>query len=467
VSGVAEAVRSAGGRAGARVAVLMHTSAPLVAALHAVPRAGCVLVPLNARLTAVEVGAALSALGVTLVVVGQETAALARAALAGSGLDVPVLEVALPSGPEGAPGAVGADAAHGAAATGAAFPAEEPGGASEWAVLWTSGTTGQPRGVALTRGNFAASADASRARLGLGPDDRWLLALSAAHIGGLALVLRAAFLGSTLVTRGAFSPAGFDRLIDAGRVTHVSLVPTMLLRAVEQRAGRPPPPSLRCVLVGGARTPPELVERALAAGFPLALTYGMTEACSQIATAPPELVRSDPRTVGAPMPGVELRIDPAGEILVRGAVVASTYVGTSEPLTDGEGWLHTGDLGQLDAQGHLRITGRRTDRILTGGMNVDPAEVEDVLRQHECVEDVAVVGIPDAEWGERVCAAVVAIGGGEPSAESVELLARERLTGAKIPRRIVFVEALPRNENGKVDRAAVRGLIQAAGEPHP
>jgi O-succinylbenzoic acid--CoA ligase len=190
--------------------------------------------------------------------------------------------------------------------------------------------------------------------------------------------------------------------------------------------------------------------------MPLALTYGMTESSSQVATAPPALVRRKPGTVGAPLDGVTVRVDEGGEVLVRGPTVAVGYVGADSALQDREGWLHTGDLGEIDAEGHLWITGRRTDRIVTGGVNVDPVEVEDVLRIHAGVSDAAVVGLADERWGEVVAAAVVSPGGARPDARALEELARSRLTSAKVPRRWLFLSALPRNENGKVDRDAVR-----------
>jgi acyl-CoA synthetase (AMP-forming)/AMP-acid ligase II len=152
-------------------------------------------------------------------------------------------------------------------------------------------------------------------------------------------------------------------------------------------------------------------------------------------------------------------VDDAGEILVRGPTIAAGYLGTDERLTDAEGWLHTGDLGELDREGHLRVTGRRSDRIVSGGVNVDPAEVEAVLRLDSDVHDVSVVGLPDAEWGEIVAGAVVPRPGSEPSGARLEALARERLASAKVPRRVVFLSELPRNANGKVDRARVRELV--------
>jgi O-succinylbenzoic acid--CoA ligase len=234
-------------------------------------------------------------------------------------------------------------------------------------------------------------------------------------------------------------------------------VPVMLHRLLEGWGGGRPPASLRCLLIGGAGAEEALVERALALRFPLALTYGLTEATSQVATAPPELVRAKPGTVGAPLPGVDLRIAPGGEILVRGATVAPGQGGA-------DGWLHTGDLGRLDGDGHLWVTGRISNRIISGGVNVDPAEVEAVLRTHPGVRDVAVVGVPDPEWGERVVAALV-VDGRPRVREELDNLARLVLSPAKRPRDFREVGSLPRNPNGKVDRAEVRALFPSRATP--
>jgi len=215
------------------------------------------------------------------------------------------------------------------------------------------------------------------------------------------------------------------------------------------------PESLNCLLIGGARAEDALVERAVALGFPLFLTYGLTEAASQVATAPPELVRSKPGTVGPPLPGVEVRIAFDGEILVRGGTVA--------PGERGEGgWLRTGDLGRLDEDGHLWVVGRLSHRIISGGVNVDPVEVEGFLRECPGVEDAAVVGLPDPEWGERVVAALVLDDPTEPP-PPLEELVRTLLSAPKRPRELRFVAALPRNANGKVDRSRVRALFRPEG----
>jgi O-succinylbenzoic acid--CoA ligase len=271
-------------------------------------------------------------------------------------------------------------------------------------------------------------------------------------VGGIALLTRGALLGSTLVLRGAFRPDIFLELAQEGRITHASLVPTMLQRILEAWGSRPAPPSLRCILMGGAASPRELVEEALALGFPLALTYGLTEASSQVATAPPRLVRRKPGTVGPPLSGVRLRLGKDGEILLKGPTVAPGRTGP-------DGWLHTGDLARSDDQGHLWIVGRLSERIISGGVNVDPLEVEEVLAAHDGVREVAVVGVPDPTWGERVVAAVVPLPEGSPSAAGLEALARANLSPAKRPREVRFLEALPRNTNGKVDRGRVRTIL--------
>jgi len=345
-----------------------------------------------------------------------------------------------------------------------------PSGAQ--AVVWTSGTGGRRRGVALSHESFVASTLAAARRLGLGGDDVWLASLSPAHVGGLALVVRSVLLGGVLVAPGAFRADLASALldgeglagVDAPPVTHASLVPTQLVHLMRVRRNAPPPGSFRCALVGGAHAPAEVVAQALRAGWPLALTYGATEMCSQVATAPPPLTRLKPGTVGAPLDGVEVRITGAGEILVRGRTQALGYVpasvstddpgGALAPLADAEGWYHTGDVGRLDEDGHLWVAGRAADRIVSGGVTVDAVEVEEVLRGHPSVLDACVVGLADVEWGQVVAAWIDAVVG-EWDEEELTRHVREALSPAKRPRIWYLGGPLPRNANGKVDRGAV------------
>jgi O-succinylbenzoic acid--CoA ligase len=327
-------------------------------------------------------------------------------------------------------------------------------------VLWTSGTSGTPRGVALSWASLEASARGSRTRLDLRGDDVWLASLSPAHVGGVALVTRALLLGNRLVASGRFD---VERAIaalesDAGP-THLSLVPTQLHRLLDAWRRPEAPSRLRCILIGGAHAPSGLVTRAVRQGWPIALTYGATEMTSQIATATPAEVRAGPLDVGVPLPGVEVLIADDGEILARGATRALAYVaGDSRPLADPDGWYHTGDIGRLDSGGRLTVTGRRIDRIVTGGVTLDAIEIEEALRGHPAVHDVCVVGVPDEVWGERVAAWVEPVEG-EFDLDDVESWASEALGSSSRPRLWKVGGTLPRNANGKVDRAEVRSAF--------
>ncbi len=360
-------------------------------------------------------------------------------------------------------------------------------------IVYTSGTSGRPKGAVLTFGNHLWNALGSALRLGALPGDRWLAPLPLFHVGGLAILWRAAFSGATVVLPGRFEPATIADSLAADGITLVSLVPTMLARVLDAWGDRPAPPALRAVLVGGGPVAPDLVRRALGLGFPVAVTYGLTEAASQVATAWPGTGPDDSGRLGAPpLPFTEVRVVEAdgrevptetdGEILVRGPTVMAGYWNQPEASAAAleGGWLHTGDIGRLDAAGNLHLSGRREDLIVTGGENVYPAEIEALLAGHPAVADCCVVGVPDAEWGERVVAVVVAAEVGPAShprdrdpacncrdrdIDRDDLLAflRARLAGYKVPRHCIFVDALPRTASGKVRRAEVREMVLTAG----
>jgi O-succinylbenzoic acid--CoA ligase len=296
-------------------------------------------------------------------------------------------------------------------------------------LIFTSGTTGEPKPVALTEANHEASAIASAWNLGVEPDDRWLCCLPLWHVGGLSILHRSAMYGTTAVLHDGFEAERVRKEIEAGEITLVSLVSTMLRRLID--AGLSGWPGLRAALVGGGPIPRELYDWAAETSFPMRATYGMTETASQVVT--------DHR----PLLGVELRIADDGEILVRGPMVAPGAIGA-------DGWLHTGDRGRLDGDGRLEVEGRLDDVIVTGGENVAALEVEEALRSHPAVTDAAVVGRPDREWGEAVTAYVVLAA----QASDSELLAhaRERLAPHKLPKAIHRRDELPRNAAGKLVR---------------
>lgn len=303
-------------------------------------------------------------------------------------------------------------------------------------VMYTSGTTSDPKPVHLTAANWEANAIGSALALGLDPEERWLCVMPLAHVGGLSILLRSTLYGTTVVLHERFeTDAVLAELMNPDRrITLVSLVPTMLARLLD--AGLKAPPCLRWALLGGGPIPGGLVERARAAGVPVAPTYGMTEGCSQIAT------------FGVPLYGVELRFQDR-EIAVRGPNIAPGVV-------DDDGWLWTGDLGELDADGRLRIIGRRADTIVSGGENVAPAEVEAVLLEHPAVADAGVFSRADPEWGEAVIATVVLRPGQEATAEELRAFTADRLARFKVPKEIGFSPALPRTVSGKLLRRELR-----------
>ena len=300
------------------------------------------------------------------------------------------------------------------------------------AVMHTSGTTAAPRPVILSDGNFLASALGSAVALGLDPAERWLCPMPLTHVGGLSIPIRSAIYATTAVLHGRFeTEAVLRELMDPGRrITLVSLVPTMLARLLD--AGLQDPPTLRWALLGGGPIAPALLERATDAGVPVAPTYGMTEACSQIAT------------FGWPLAGVEIMTS-SDEVLVRGAIVSAGA------LAD-DGWLHTGDLGRFDERSRLEIIGRTVDTIVTGGENVAPAEVEATLLEHPAVADAAVHPRADPEWGEAVVATVVLRDGATAGPDELRAHCAARLAGFKVPKAVEFAERLPRTASGKLLR---------------
>jgi o-succinylbenzoate---CoA ligase len=453
VDRVATALTAAGLDPGERVAMRLPPCPEAVVLLHAVPRAGGTIVPVHAGWTESETARAIIAVGRPSIII------------------TTMGEVVEWDG-EAPPPRSG---------PGAAWPGIRPDVPA--AIVLTSGTSGSPRPVPLSHRNLAMSATGVAERLQLQPEDCWLTSLSPAHVGGLALLHRAAVVGCAVLTRPRFDAGEAAELIDSGMVSHASLVPVMLQRLIEARGMNPPPSSLRCLLVGGAGTPAPLLKRALDLGYPIALTYGLTEASSQVATASPEQVREKPGSVGRSIASVELRIEGpdsqgVGEILVRGPTVVSgapredsstsRQPGPSVFL-DGERWLHTGDLGRLDADGDLWVAGRRSERIVSAGVTIEPAEVEEILLRHPSVREVAVVGEEDPEWGERVVAVVVPEESGPPpTLDDLLAFARERLASAKRPRALRLLDELPRNAAGKVDRKALAGGSRpASGNSEP
>ncbi|HEU4319276.1 MAG TPA: AMP-binding protein [Acidimicrobiia bacterium] len=316
-------------------------------------------------------------------------------------------------------------------------------------VVFTSGTSGPPKGVRLTRSNLEAAARASVEHLGHGPGDVWLLAMPLHHVGGLSIVIRQAYSGGAVLLQPGFEAERFAAAMRGG-ATMVSVVPTMLRRLL----GMGPFHGLRAVLVGGGPIPDGLLEDAAAIGLPVLPTYGMTETFGQVATLRPG---SPLEREAHPLPGIELRIEGDGRIAVRGDQVSPGYVGEPDRT---DPWFVTSDLGAIEADGALRVIGRADAVIVTGGENVNPEQVEAVLREHEGVVDACVVGVDDDEWGQ------VVVGVFEGGAEAANVLrwAAERMPAHMVPKRLERMERIPRGAIGKADRQAVARSVLSEGD---
>lgn len=462
VAATAGELAALGLRAGDHLGVLMETRVAFVEVVHAAMRLGAVLVPLNARLAEPELARQADVADLHLLVCEADTERAARAVS-----DVPVASVDAPESDETA--ALRERDPEDVAP--ASWSREDP-----LAMLFTSGTTGDPKAVELSMGNVQASAVASAFRLGVTPDDRWLLCLSMYHMGGLSVVLRSALYGTTVVLQEGFDAEAAAEAIAGYGVTGVSLVPTMLRRMLDRTGDAGLADSLRFVLLGGAPARDELLARCERLDVPVHPTYGMTETASQIATARPAEAFEHRGTVGRPLLWTDVTVvgedgtvvppGETGELVVSGPTVMRGYYGDPEATDEafGEHGLHTGDVGYRDESGRVWVLNRREDRIVTGGENVHPGEVVEALRDHPGVRDAAVVGLDDEEWGERVAALVVPEAGAAPSREAIESHCRGRIAGYKRPRTVAFADELPRTASGTVEREAVREFLRDASE---
>ena len=434
---VAARLAAAGLRPGDRILLSAATSVELVEAHVAALRLGLVVVPANTAYREREIAHLVGDAGPRAAVVDDPDRAewIRRASP-----DVLVVgpDVDLPDG------------------AGTAPPVLDEAGPGDPAILgYTSGTTGAPKGAVLSHRNLLASSESVRRAWRWTADDRLVLALPLFHIHGLGVGLQGTLLaGASAVLLPRFDP---DAVLDAAAAHDATLffgVPTMYARlAASARLGELG--RLRLCVSGSAPLPPAVFDRlAEGSGQCILERYGMTETGMNVSN--PYDGERRPGTVGFPLPGVELRLGKGGEVQLRGPNVFGGYWrqpdATAAAFTP-DGWFRTGDVGEHDPDGYLRLVGRARDLIITGGLNVYPREVEDVLLEHPAVAEVAVAGLPDAEWGEVVTAWVVpAPGSDRPAAEDLTGFAADRLARFKCPRRVVYVDTLPRNALGKVLR---------------
>lgn len=409
----ADELSARGARAGARVAIALPPGLAFAQALHACLLLGAIAVPVDTRLRSVE----------------REQVTIGASVLVEEPLQA------------GTPGANRHTAARHELANTAV-------------VIHTSGTTSAPKPIELTYGNLLWSALGSAVALGLDPRERWLCALPLAHVGGLSILLRSTIYATTAVLHERFETDTALRALREQDITLVSLVATTLTRLLD--AGLQRPGALRCALTGGGPVAPALLARAREAGVPVSLTYGLTEAGSQVTTAPvATLLEEDsagPPSAGSALFCTRVQTDATGEVLVAGPTVAPGSLAA-------DGWLHTGDLGAFDEHGRLHLTGRKADTIVSGGENVAPAEVEAMLEAHPDVLEAAVLGRADERWGEAVTAIVVRRPGARIEGDALRAHCARGLAPHKVPKVVSFVGGpLPRTGSGKLLRKRLSGI---------
>lgn len=325
-------------------------------------------------------------------------------------------------------------------------------------IVSTSGSTGEPKGVMLSGENLRASAMASNRRLHLIAGDRWLNVLPLRHIGGLSILYRCLQAGAEMVLLDQFDPETvWDQITHHG-ITHLSLVPTMLHRLLSASKGQNPPSTLRIALIGGGALSIELARKARLQGWPLCVTYGMSETASQTACDIASDAGQFPGYVGQPLDRFKVRINTRERIEVTGPALMLGYLNRDKRVGVGlkEGWFETGDLGRIDEQGGLHILGRADRMLISGGVNVHPASVEHQLSSCPGVTEITVLGLPNEEWGCEL----VAVYTGDAFPDHVKIWGRANLSGAECPKKFIRVNSLPYDAMGKLDQKRLASLVE-------
>lgn len=434
------------------VACLCDSSLELIALVHSIPYTGAMLMPLNTRLTAPELLYQLQD-SQSRVLIYSDSFAHIAVELKQANSMLQILSIHELSNTAAV---VDTRLLHDVAAD------------AVYTIMYTSGTTGAPKGVLQSYSNHWSSAIGSMLNLGLTEQDKWLVTVPLFHISGLSILLRSVIYGMPIVLQPKFAPEQANAAIMEQGVTIMSVVSNMLARMLEAMGEARYPQSFRCMLLGGGPAPFALLQACVERGIPVMQTYGMTETCSQFATLSPQYMLSKLGSAGKPLfqselrivsSGVELPTGQAGEIVVRGPNVTSGYFNRDANESFIDGWLHTGDIGYVDQEGFLYVLDRRKDLIISGGENVYPAEIEAVLAGHPAVLEAGVAAIADQAWGQRPVAFVV-LRAGEAFAEG-ELLdyCRARLAKYKLPAAIYAVAELPRNAAGKLLRRELLALL--------
>ncbi len=454
---------AAGVQAGSRVAILARNGLEYVATVHALMRLDAILIPLNIRLTSEELAWQVRDVEATHLVNDSVHEFQARSlALAQPGLFQATLLVEPETSKVFLQGNGEAD-----------VPLQDTIHLSAiQAIMYTSGTTGTPKGVIITYGMQWWNAVGSALNLGHHPDDRWLACMPLFHIGGLSILMRSVINGISVVVQEKFDAAAVNAAMSEDRVTIISVVAVMLQRMLADldMQQKSYPDRLRCVLLGGGPAPQPLLEDCAARHIPVVQTYGLTESCSQAVTLSPADALRKLGSAGRPLLPVQLRImnenkiampGEPGVICLKGPSITVGYdhrpEATRQAISDG--WLSTGDIGYLDAEGYLYVLDRRSDLIISGGENVYPAEIEALLLSHPDVEEAGVCGQSDPQWGQVPIAFVHLKSNSSATDATLLTYLQQRLARYKLPRAIHIVSQLPRNSSGKLLRRELPKLL--------
>jgi O-succinylbenzoic acid--CoA ligase len=347
---------------------------------------------------------------------------------------------------------------------------------NEVCVIFTSGSSGHNKGVCLSLGNFLSSAAASNMITGLAPGDSWIVSLPMYHVGGLGIIYRTLLSGASAFFTNSFSASAFQSIMSGNRITHLSLVPTMLLSLIEKIEDSTQEvnsyfKTLRSIIIAGASSSDVLLQKIKQYQLPVLSAWGMTETTAhctcmslddsldKIATVGRPFAHTKVRVVGED--GRELDAGRPGELIIKGPTVCLGYLTAEEtpsPILDG--WLHTGDLGVFDEEGLLTILGRKDDMFISGGENIHTAEIEASVSLHPNVSECAVLAVEDPKWGQRPVLFVVAKDPASFETSEIKSFLRDRLAKIKVPEQILLLDTLPRTAIGKTNYQAIRKLLQ-------
>jgi len=438
----AGAMKATGINYGNRIAILSSSNPQLVVTIHACWQMGCEIVLLNTRLSNEELAYQIEDAEPTHILVERDFQK--RITLHKT---IPLEDLA-----EHSP-----------------IPIEVE---EEWqldrtmSIMYTSGTTGRPKGVRQTVLNHTTNATASAFNMGIQQDDIWLCTMPIFHISGLSILIRSVLYGMQVKLYSKFDLLPIVEDLVNGNVTRMSVVSIMLekiLRELDERDVNVSP-RLLTMLVGGGPVPSSYLERAMSRGIPVLQTYGMTETASQTATLAPEDAVRKLGSSGKPLFLSFIRIDQAkkpfdeGEICIRGGHVTPGYIGRhAKTPSQEDGWLYTGDIGYLDDEGFLFVIDRRSDLIISGGENIYPAEVENAILQHPLIQEAGVCGMNDETWGQIPVAFIVS--DEEISLESLRAFLQTKLAPYKMPKVLHQINEMPRNASNKLLRKELRGWL--------